>query len=58
MRRATLSRPPVFALSARAPGRVTLTADTGAVAHVFVLEDDVMRLLLLAEGRVTSPPAR
>ncbi|MBW6522702.1 alpha-glucosidase [Sphingomonas sp. RHCKR47] len=57
MRRATLSRPPVFALSARAPGRVTLTADTGAIAHVFVLEDDVMRLLLLAEGRVTSPPS-
>lgn len=57
MRRATLSRPPIFTLSARAPGRVTLTADTGAVAHVFVLEDDVMRLLLLAEGRVTSPPS-
>ena len=57
MRRATLSRPPIFTLSARAPGRVTLTADTGAVAHVFVLEDDAMRLLLLAGGRVTSPPS-
>ncbi|WP_375271484.1 TIM-barrel domain-containing protein [Sphingomonas sp.] len=57
MRRATLSRPPVFTPSARAPGHVTLTADTGAVAHVFVLEDDVMRLLLLADGRVTSPPS-
>ena len=57
MRRATLSQPPRFAVTARDPGRITLTADTGAVAHLFVLEEDVMRLLLLAEGRVTSPPS-
>ena len=57
MRRATLSNPPRFAVTARERGRVTLTADTGAVAHIFVLEDDVMRLLLLAEGVVTSPPS-
>ena len=57
MRRATLSRPPVFALTERAPGRLTLTADTGAVAHLFVPEDDIARLLLLAGGRVTSPPS-
>jgi alpha-glucosidase len=56
MRRATLSNPPLFALSDRATGCVTLTADTGAVAHVFVLEDDVMRLLLLRDGVVSSPP--
>ncbi len=57
MRRATLSDPPRFAVAERAPGRVTLAADTGAVAHLFVLEDDIVRLLLLAEGRVTSPPS-
>ena len=57
MRRATLSNPPLFALTERAPGRVTLTADTGAVAHLFVLEDDIARLLLLADGQVTSPPS-
>ncbi|WP_302480250.1 TIM-barrel domain-containing protein, partial [Sphingomonas bacterium] len=57
MRRATLSNPPRFTMTERAHGRVTLTADTGAVAHVFVLEDDIVRLLLLAEGRVTSPPS-
>ena len=56
MRRATLFNPPLFALSERAPGRVTLTADTGAVAHLFVAEEDVVRLLVLAQGRVTSPP--
>ena len=57
MRRATLSNPPRFACTERAHGRVTLTADTGAVAHLFVLEEDMMRLLLLVDGRVTSPPS-
>ncbi|MDH7974049.1 glycoside hydrolase family 31 protein [Sphingomonas sp. AR_OL41] len=57
MRRATLSRPPLFALTDRAPGRLTLTADTGVVAHLFVLEEDIARLLLLADGTVTSPPS-
>lgn len=57
MRHATLSNPPRFVLTARVPGRITLTADTGAVAHMFVLEDDIVRLLLLATGTVTSPPS-
>ena len=57
MRRAKLSEPPRFAVTARDLGRVTLTADTGAVAHVFVMEDDIVRLFLLAEGHVTSPPS-
>ncbi len=57
MRRATLSAPPVFAVSERARGRLTLTADTGAVAHVFVLEEDIVRLLLLTDGRIKSPPS-
>jgi alpha-glucosidase len=57
MRRATLSNPPLFAVTERVPGRLTLTADTGALAHLFVLEEDVARLLLLANGMVTSPPS-
>ena len=57
MRRATLSNPPLFALTERVPGRLTLTSDTGAVAHLFVLEEDIARLLLLADGTVTSPPS-
>ena len=56
-RRATLSAPPRFSLTRRDGPRITLTADTGAVANVFVLEHDVIRVLLLAEGRVTSPPS-
>lgn len=57
MRRATLSNPPLFALTGRERGRLTLTADTGAVAHLFVLEEDIARLLLLAGGVVTGPPS-
>ena len=57
MRQATLSAPPRFAVSGRAPGRVTLASDTGAVAHVFVLEADIVRLLLLPHGEVEGPPS-
>ena len=55
MRRATLSEPPVFAVAGRGPGCITLAADTGAVANVFVLEADIVRLLLLPGGEVTGP---
>ena len=57
MRRAALSDPPRFYLAERSRGRVTLASDTGAVAHLFVPEDDIVRLLLLVEGVVTSPPS-
>ncbi|MGY2734888.1 TIM-barrel domain-containing protein [Sphingomonas sp. UYP23] len=57
MRRATIANPPLFALTERTRGRITLKADTGALAHLFVLEDDIVRLLLLADGSVTSPPS-
>lgn len=57
MRRATIANPPLFALTGRGEGRLTLEADTGAVAHLFVLEHDIVRLLLLANGTVTSPPS-
>jgi alpha-glucosidase len=57
MRRATLSNPPRFVVAGEGQGRITLEADTGAVAHLFVLEQDMVRLLLLAGGTVTSPPS-
>ncbi|GAC1406861.1 MAG: glycoside hydrolase family 31 protein [Novosphingobium sp.] len=57
MRRATLSQPPVFAVAKRAPGRVTLASDTGALAHIFVLEQDIVRLLLLPDGKLKSAPS-
>jgi len=54
-RRASLSHPPVFRLAAQAGARLTFASDTGAVAHVFVLEDDLIRLLVLPEGRLRHP---
>ncbi|PIB94537.1 TIM-barrel domain-containing protein [Caulobacter sp. FWC2] len=57
MRKASLAQPPLFALAEREGPRMTLRADTGAVAHVFVLEEDVIRVLLLADGAPTSPPS-
>jgi alpha-glucosidase len=55
MRRATLDEPPVFRLAGRDGARLTLASDTGAVAHVFVLEDDLVRLLVLPDGRLRHP---
>ncbi|MDO7843516.1 glycoside hydrolase family 31 protein [Sphingomonas immobilis] len=57
MRRATLSAPPVFEIAEQVRGRITLKADTGAVAHIFVLEDDIVRLLLLPDGAIKGPPS-
>ena len=56
-RRATLSAPPRFSLHARDGARVTLGSDTTALVHVFVLEEDIIRMLVLAGGEVTSPPS-
>jgi alpha-glucosidase len=55
MRRATLDKPPLFHLAARDGARLTLASDTGAVAHVFVLEEDIVRLLVLPDGRLRHP---
>ena len=51
MRRPTLDRPPKFEVGRAGEGHVlTLTSDTGALAYVFVLEDDIVRLLVLPDG--------
>lgn len=57
MRVAKLAQPPLFHLAERDGARVTLMSDTAAVAHVFVLEDDIVRLMLLPDGVVKSPPS-
>jgi alpha-glucosidase len=57
MRRASLSSPPVFELAEHAPNRLTLSSDTGARAHVFILAEDIVRLLLLPDGTIKGPPS-
>lgn len=54
-RRPSLSHPPVFHVAEQAGGRLTLAADTGAIAHVFVLEDDLIRLMVLPDGALRHP---
>jgi alpha-glucosidase len=46
----SLANPPRFRLAEQAPGRLTLAAETGARVHIFVLEDDVVRLMVLPDG--------
>jgi alpha-glucosidase len=55
MRQATLDHPPVFHPAAWEGARLTLASDTGAVAHIFVLEEDVLRLMVLPGGSLTQP---
>jgi alpha-glucosidase len=51
----SLADPPVFRLAGRAPGRLTLASDQGDTAHLFVLEDDIVRLMVLPGGRLNHP---
>jgi alpha-glucosidase len=55
IRRASLDDPPVFRLAERDDARVTLASDTGAIAHIFVLEEDLLRLVVLPGGVFNHP---
>lgn len=48
---ATLASPPRFALAGRDRAHLTLAAETGARAHIFVLQDDILRVAVLPSGR-------
>ncbi len=52
----SLARPPRFRLTEQAAGRLTLAADHGpAMVHIFVLEDDLLRVMVLANGGPDQP---
>ncbi len=57
MRRASLSNPPKFVLESQLAGCLTFGSDTAASAKVFVLEEDIIRLLVLPDGEIKSPPS-
>jgi alpha-glucosidase len=50
-----IGEPPLFRVHARARGRVDLTSSTQAAAHIFVPEDDIVRVLLMPEGALRQP---
>lgn len=55
IRTATLDAPPRFHLARQDGAHLTLESDTGANAHVFVLESDIVRLIVLPDGRLRHP---
>src|SRR5580692_3329001 len=48
--RTSLAAPPIFAIAQKEPGHIVLAADNGAIAHIFVLEDDIVRVAVLPSG--------
>ncbi len=51
----TLAAPPVFRLASRDGNHLTLASDGPAAAHVFVLEDDIVRVMVLPDGKLNHP---
>jgi len=52
---ATLANPPVFHLAERDGAHLVLKADGGETAHIFVLEPDIIRLMVLPDGEMRFP---
>jgi len=46
---------PNFALASQSGSRITFNSTDGHVAHVFVLEDDVFRVMVLPYGKFNFP---
>jgi alpha-glucosidase (family GH31 glycosyl hydrolase) len=51
----SLATPPRFALTARNADHLTLASDQGDTTHIFVLENDIIRVLVLPDGRLNQP---
>ena len=51
----TVCDPPLFRVSARSLGRIDLASSTPATAHIFILEDDIVRVMVLPDGAVHQP---
>ncbi len=51
----SMSRNPVFSLKSREGNHLTLQSPEGHVAHVFILEEDIIRVMLLPDGVLRAP---
>src|SRR5690349_3337498 len=51
----SIASPPVFKLAERSGNRLTLKSVDGHVAHIFVLEEDMVRVLVLPDGALRFP---
>ncbi len=48
---ASLASPPKFSVSKEEKGCITLSSGDGAIAEIFVLEDDIIRVVILPNGK-------
>ena len=51
----TVSEPPLFRVSGRVRGRIDLSSSTQATAHIFILESDIVRVMVLPDGAPHQP---
>lgn len=51
----SLTNPPLFQVADRDPAKLTLISPEGHVAHVFVLENDIIRIMVLPHGKLNFP---
>jgi len=51
----SLSVPPLFSMTERKAGHLTLASDQQDTAHIFALESDIIRVLVLPCGRLDQP---
>lgn len=51
----SLANPPLFAVTREERGHITLTEPLGAAVHIFVLEDDIIRVAVLPDGAWKMP---
>lgn len=48
--RRSLANPPVFSVTEQSHGRITLSEPLGARVHIFVLDEDIIRVAVLPDG--------
>ena len=51
----SLARPPLFSLVSADSNHLVLRSAEGHVSHLFVLEDDIIRVMVLPEGKLRAP---
>ena len=51
----SMQHPPVFSLLEQIPGRLTLSSPDGHFVHIFVLEEHIVRVMVLPGGKLNFP---
>ena len=51
----SLATIPIFRVTERAGARITLQSDEGHIAHLFILEEDILRVMVLPGGTLYFP---